>query len=513
MGTALLLPLLLASACGSKKVDPTPGSDKAPASPASASAGVAAPSPEATQAPEPKEPKRAAPAAAKLGIRLKSAQVFHPYASSHVLPSATDETSFDTVSSYDSPSKFGVGVVVEVENQGDDLLSDVSLMGAVVFSGKRGQVTCELEAQKIGYDGPRFATLIPAKVGDGAGTAKWKTDADSELEGSFRPGERARLLARNDKCESLVLNDLDLQKVTGTLTVTARRRFGGAPVTELGDEAFDMTVDSHTIRVVDKKSGKVSVIGVAAAVDMDRREGDGAKLRRLRLYRPIVVGDADRVAGEPFTFEVDARAVALEGIKLPSGETGYVSGNLVIHAKDGAPVVEDLAKLGFSVDTFPKVDLPSQSAAVSVSAEELSAHVTSIALAHHGDDASIDKGKRRLTVKWAASIAAAKIEARMGDKAQGAQGERALKSERSRVVKLLSCDEIKLVTNKTTRSPANKSEASKACAILESSETTELVVTYDLDRYEVPIALAYTAAKNKTFSPIASTALVKFDAR
>jgi hypothetical protein len=301
--------------------------------------------------------------------------------------------------------------------------------------------------------------------------------------------------------------------VTGSITVTARKRFASSALVELDDQTHDMSIDGHTLRITDKKTGKVEVVGVGAARDMDRRVDDGTKLRRVRLYKPLRVGEADTLASAPLEFEVNARAVALQGIKLPSGEAGFVSGNIVIHAKEGAPVVDDLAKLGFSLDSFPRADLPEQSPKVEVSAEELTASVKSIGLVHHADDASVDKGKRRLTVKWAMAVAGSKIESRLGEKAQGAAGERALKSERARVVKLLSCDEIKLVTNKTTRSPANKSEANKSCSALESLDGTEVTVHYDLDRYEVPVALAYAVGKTKTFSPIASATLTKFDAR
>ena len=319
------------------------------------------------------------------------------------------------------------------------------------------------------------------------------------------------MFARNDRCESLVLNDLGATKIAGTLKVHAHRRFAKTAVAEYDDTTHEITLDAGTVRLVDRKTKKTIVVGAGAVVDAE--SSGGTNLKRVRLVRAVHVGDTDLVEAPPFTFEVHPRSLTLQQVKLASGELGFASGNMVIHAKEGAPAFDDLAKLGLSLDTVNRSDVPERSPEVKVKQDELSAEVTSIALASHADDPSIDRGRRRLTVKWKIAVDSTAMEARLGDKATGKDAERTVKAERAKVMKGLACDGIQLVTNKTTRSAWNKGDAGKACALLDAVEGTDFVLSYDIDRYEIPVALSYAVGKTKTFSPIASEALMAFDAR
>ena len=246
---------------------------------------------------------------------------------------------------------------------------------------------------------------------------------------------------------------------------------------------------------------------------MHADKSDEAKLRHVKLVKPVYLGEVGIVESEPLTFDIDPHALSLQGIRLASGEEGFESANIVVHAKDGAPVVDDLAKLGFSLEKVERIPLPEQPPPVRVSAEELSASGEDLALTHFADDASIGKGKRRLSVKWTVSLAGAEIASRLGEKAAGAQGDRVLKAERLRVAHLFPCGGVTLVTNRGTRAAVDAAAAAKTCAALDTADGAEFTVNYDLDRYEIPIALVYVVGKTKTFSPIASAALSKLDPR
>ena len=313
------------------------------------------------------------------------------------------------------------------------------------------------------------------------------------------------------RCESLVLSDLATTRIAGTLKVTAHHRFPKTAVAEYDDATHGITLDAGTVRIVDRKTKKAVIVGAGAVLDAE--SGGGAVLKHVRLYRPVRIGDTDMVEAAPFTFEVNPRSLTLQQVKLPSGEMGFASGDIVVHAKDGAPLFDDLAKLGLSLDTAERSDVPDRAPDVKVTAEELSAEVTGITLTSYADNPSIERGRRRLTVKWKIAVDSAAMTARLGEKATDKDGERTLHAERDRLIKGLACDGIQLVTNKTTRIAWNKGEAAKTCALLDSVEGTDFVLSYDVDRYEIPVALAYTVAKTKTFSPIASEPLLAFDAR
>ena len=445
-----------------------------------------------------------------IAVKVKSVQLFHPYASGRALPAAKDDGTFDGSGGGGTNDRFGVGVVVEAENGGAETLSDPSVTGAFVFRGPHGEIACELETVKTGYDGPRFLAYVAAT--DGA-AGKWKNDVDSEIEAPWRPGERIRMIARNDKCESITLLDLAPAEIALSFKVIAHRRFLKSAIMELDHSKYELTIEGATLRIVDRATHRVAVVGVGAIIDSESLGREGAQLSRVKLYRALRAGDPDLVTSAPVEIPIDAHALTLQKLTLVDGSVGFGAGNIVFYAKDGAPAVGDLAKLGLSLDSVARADLPSASPPVDATAEELTARVTTMKLAVPAEDASIERGKHRLTVTWSFAIAGSKVAARLGEKAEGAGGERALKAERIRVAKLLGCDAIQLVTTKTTRGAANKGDAAKTCSALDTVDSIEVVLKYDLERYEIPVALAYSVGKTKTWTAIASVPLAKLDPR
>ncbi len=492
------------AACG-KGSSKTVPSASASASESPAPAAVAPASPESGGL-------AVVPSGGGITVKVKSAQIFHPYASGRALPGAKDDGTFDGSGGggYDTNGRFGVGLVVEAENGGVETLSEPSVAGAFVFRGPHGEIACELETVKTGYDGPRFLTYVASTDGT---AGKWKSDVDSEIEAPWRPGERIRMIARNDKCESITMLDLAPSEIAAQVKVVAHRRFLKSAIQELDHSKYELTIEGATLRIVDRATHRVAVVGVGAIIDSESLGHEGAQLSRVKLYRALRAGDPDLVTSAQLDLPIDPHAIVLQKLTLADGSFGYGAGNLVFHAKDGASAVDDLAKLGLSLDTVARADLPSAPPAVDVSAEELTAHVTTMKLAVPAEDATIEKGKRRLTVTWSYAIAGSKVAERLGEKAEGAGGERALKAERIRVAKLLGCDAIQLVTTKTTRGAANKGDAAKTCSALDTVDSIEVVLKYDLERYEIPVALAYSVGKTKTYTPIASAALAKLDPR
>ena len=89
--------------------------------------------------------------------------------------------------------------------------------------------------------------------------------------------------------------------------------------------------------------------------------------------------------------------------------------------------------------------------------------------------------------------------------------ERGLSSERSDMARLLSCDRLKLTTNRRDVTARNSRDARDACAALRDNGSATVVWEFQIDRYEVPVALTFSLGRDAQFVPIASQALSVFD--
>src|SRR5690606_30936167 len=89
--------------------------------------------------------------------------------------------------------------------------------------------------------------------------------------------------------------------------------------------------------------------------------------------------------------------------------------------------------------------------------------------------------------------------------------ERGLSSERSDMARLLSCDRLQLATNRRNVTARNSRAARDACATLRDTGAATVVWEFQIDRYEVPVALAFALGRDNQFVPIASQALSVFD--
>jgi len=87
------------------------------------------------------------------------------------------------------------------------------------------------------------------------------------------------------------------------------------------------------------------------------------------------------------------------------------------------------------------------------------------------------------------------------------------KTEREKIAKAFPCGDVKLATNRGTKSPSNGKAVGEACKTLLSANDVEVTMTFTLDRYELPVALVYNLAGKFTWSPVASVPLMKMDPR
>lgn len=542
---------------------------------AGASDAAVAPSAPGTVSPGaggPESPKPAANAK-RIQVALKDVQLFHPFSVDRAMPSLKDD---GTVNTREPRQSYGIGVILEATNDTGELLSNAWFEGAVRFIGQDGQESvCDFV--EVNWDSRReraymlagsrflsYAPRPPMKV-DALAAAPlgpqtdWKDESDSLTESPWRPSERLRMFARKNDCELPLLGDMGVTAIRGKVVVKSRRRFVEAYGYELNDEKFDMALDGELVRIRNKESSRVYVVSVNDVSEM-RGDDVAAKpmpLTFVKLERNYRMTDSDLVESAPVEFEIHPRALTLQLVKLPTGELEHASGNVVIRQKEGKIVYEEMARLKMSQHGVERSDVPATPPEVSFEADELSGKVASISLVPSAEDASLGKGQRKLQVTWklslkgelietrlrapldaatstlenaqrsaeaaeadasaeAAAVAKAKADlaaAKAAKTAAETKYKTGLGSERGKLAKLFACGDVKLATNKSVRSPGNGKAAGDACKALEKENEVEVTLTYTLDRYELPVALAYSLGKSPAFRPIASEPLLKLDPR
>lgn len=471
-------------------------------------------------------------------------------------------------------SNYGVGMMIEATNNTGEVLQSPSFVGEIHFSNGDHESVCTFSEDKLGeftYTRVLSYTANPGKADPFTGEkpSNWKSD-DSDQEGVWRPSERIRMFTRRDWCETPVLEDMHVSKISGRVVVRAFQRFVETAARDLSDSAYDMTlIGNDTVRVRGKKTGRVTLIPLREkygdrtevnvlemyAKDDAPMNGDAVPLKQVKLARPWRLEMNDVMESKPLEFDVPPSALTLQMVKLSSGDVMHASGNILVYAKDGKVVYQDMARQKLSLLEAAHVDLPAAPPEISFQENELSGKVANMALVHFTEDSELLKGQRKLNITWKLNLKGDDIDSRLragldaakeaqskadaavetasqgGDAGEIAKAKTAaakaksdvsaaetkyktgVSSERGRVAKLLSCGDVKLATNKGLRAPSNAKAASEACKALLSSNDTDVVMTYILDRYELPIALVYSLGKNFSFDPIASESLIKLDAR
>jgi len=576
--TLLLLTTTLGLAaplgCGNKEGTPDGAQ---PASSGASSASAPAGSAQVAEQPSDGSPQPVRPTSGKgIQVEIKDLQLFHPYSEGRAMPSVRDNGSFST---RDQNNAYGVGMIIEAENDTGEVLSGAWFEGSVRFLNGDREVECKLSPDNIGDGWSTVYTLHYNEVPEGAKAdpftgekpTAWKNESSSTNEHVFRPGERIRFMTRRNDCDSAILADMPPSQIRGRIVVRADKVFVKSFASEFDQGAFDLALIGESVRIRDKASGYVVQVPVRDepegnrsarlnVVEMVAAEGTPkdagvVPLSHLELRYPVRYTRADIIESAPFEFELPAPTMTMQMVKLPSGEMVHASANVLVYPKDGKVVRQDMAKASLSMLGLTREDVPAAMPEVSFKKDELSGTVKTASITDYVDETSLKKGERKLTVTWNLHLEGSGIDKRLRvpfeiatseyekaaadlekvdseDKAAVADAKateaktraaknaaetkykNGLKTEREKLAKAFSCGDVKLATNRGTKSPSNAKGAADACkSLITGGDDLEVTITYTLDRYEIPVALAYSVGGEFTWSPIASAPLVRLDPR
>ena len=84
---------------------------------------------------------------------------------------------------------------------------------------------------------------------------------------------------------------------------------------------------------------------------------------------------------------------------------------------------------------------------------------------------------------------------------------------RMRRAKMLPCDKFRLATDRGWVKPMDALDVRKRCQFLRVEDEVEVLLTYRINRYEVPIALGYQVGSEHRLHPLASKRWLRFDPR
>ena len=544
------------------------GSGSAAAS--GAPAGSAAPATGATVA----QPVQVLPKG--IGVEIKDLQFFHPYSTERSMPNVRDNGAFST---RDATSAYGLGVIVEVTNGTGEVLTSPWFEGSLQFINGDHVVECKFNPDNLG---DYYSTVYSLSFNEVAADAKtdpftgekptaWRNENSSTNESVWRPGERVRLMARRNECESAVLADMPPAQIHGKITVRANKPFVKSYASEFDQGAFDLALLGESVRIRDKASGYTVSVPVREYVDSGRStrsnivemiaSGEASKdsgvvpLSHLELRYPVRYTKVDVVESAPTEFDLPATAMTMQMVKLASGDLVHASGNVLVYPKDNKVVFQDMAKAKLSLLGITREEVPAAMPEVSFTKNELSGNVKSATISDYVGETSLTKGQRKLTVVWnlrlqgegidrrlrvpfdiasgeldkavadlgkvdsgdAAAVADAKsteAKARSAKNAAETKYKTGLKSEREKVAKAFPCGDVKVATNKTTKAPSNGKAVAESCkALVSGSDDLEVTMTYTLERYELPVALVYSLGGDFSWSPVASAPLLKLESR
>ncbi len=392
-----------------------------------------------------------------ISIAVQDLQFFHPFSRSRAMLNPTGAKKVSTVRSRDS---FGIGLVIDATNESPHLLTKPDLEGYFELVGAHGSESCELTPKRYGKGrGPNHLSLDPRSK------SVWLDETKQRYERAWRPGETIRLSARKD-CGSFYLLDTALEEVVLRYRITANAML-------------------HP--------------------------------RHAEATFPLPDADSPVVQSDEQHFVLPAEAAILQRTRV-NDAAAYIAGDVIVMWDNNKIQRLDLGTLGIRADGLQRTSVPEQFQTITETEAELSISIADTSLHHWVDRPGIGKGRRILQTKLQLSLDESALLSRFSADSDGSPAAasaiaKAVGLERARLSKLLVCQRILLVTSARAVGPNDGNAVNATCSTLLKTDQIDLTMTYNLDRYEVPIGLLLPVDSTNRFIPIDHQALLRFDPR
>jgi len=391
-----------------------------------------------------------APLATTMTLEFLDRQLYHAASRNRVIRDIRDTEKTRRFTA----ANFGIGLILSARNDSDYLLAMPRVISDVVIHGAHGESKCRTEVNRYGE--PIVGVVSPNVDPRTA----WGDESRSFNESPWRPGETIRLVVGLD-CGSIHLHDIGIENMSGPVRVLARALF-------VQNEDPCPFPNQHVCQN--------DVVGTSASLDLP------------------------------------ARSIVLQQVQLPTGQTGYSAGDLFIRSDNGRVLHENLGTYLASAFTATGSDLPAQAQFGRETADEWSMTLTGATIRPWSEVAGTPKGQRIVTVTANLALNSSAILGRLTAASDPETAAGDVEGERGRLVGLLACDAVELITQSRRVRSSNGRDMKPVCASLETQDAAQVSWTFTTDRYEIPLGISYAIDRVPHASFFANATLTTFDA-
>ncbi len=430
-------------------------------------------------------------------VSFRDRQLFHPDSKRPTLTDPRDEEKVIRVA--EAENRYALGLVVEAKNDSPYLLGPVRVLSDVWVNGRAGRSRCE----SVTRGGEAVAVVSAQRMDD----SQWGDELRDPVESVWRPQEKIRAVFVLS-CGSRLLRDIDIEGLDGSIRLAAPAIFR---------ERDDVCDHARTTCIDDVVSDEQGLTLPAAAF----------------TAQPINLGDSGN---------------------------GFAVGDILIHVEKDKLRYDTLAEFGLSVFAFDTPPIPEKTEAAFDEIDEWSITVDSAETRSWRTHQDVPKGQRVLAVTANVKINTEGINQRLKEALQAAraahtsaseradaltqelanaetdstrenlrdakkglqQTARALQDaerefvkgfagERKRLGNLVDCGDIRLLTQREEVRPTDAREAGAACKLLGSQDAVQITLSYLVERYDVPVGLAFRAGGSDRMLSLASRELMICD--
>ena len=395
--------------------------------------------------------------------------------------------------------QFGFGLILEGENTGQELLNEPVLSGHFIFHTATGPLACELTPVQnhLSLDTSHSRYL-------------WVDESADEAERVWRPGETIRWVLYRECFETFAF-EKGIEKVS--LHLMVEMKVGPLDGKKVRSSPVEINLPGGVLSAqpIQRNDGVLAFLSGQNLIELHGRHFKKSTL--FQEQKMVTDFTFKPLMGTTLPLRVDVDS----GFNVDVDVARMVSWHQHPRARKGMRVVEMKAKLNLNTDEeTQKVEQEIALAEEKTKSlyDEMVAAETQYALLKDQVSANrtlwpdVNEAKKNYQRKrWAYR--------RMATEAQRVRLRKKKEVERIRMrrAKMLPCDKFRLATDRGWVKPMDALDVRKRCQFLRVEDEVEVLLTYRINRYEVPIALGYQVGSEHRLHPLASKRWLRFDPR